>query len=460
MTEATASEIDSLGLSGVTVDVVIPAFNEEGAIGRVLDEVPPGVRRVVVADNASTDGTARVAAEHGAVVVHEPRRGYGSACLAALRLVAGHPDGPPGVVVFLDGDRSDYPMQMGRLVAPIANGEADLVIGSRVLGEAQRGSLNAVQRFGNALSTALLRGLFGVRFSDLGPFRAVGWRALLSLEMDDRDWGWTVQMQARAAARGLRCAEVPVDYRKRIGKSKISGTLRGVVAAGTKILTTIAREWGAARSDRKRGWKLLVFSRVPEPGRTKTRMIPALGEQGAADLQRDLTRFVLDRTAALSPETWLAGPQDAPPEAIPDLGRAAFGAGHYRAQPGGDLGDKLIHAIDCAFAGGAQRVAVIGGDCPDISAEDVRAALRSLDHADVGLGPAVDGGYYLIALKHPWSELFRGIDWGGPAVFEQTRAAADKAGLAVHVLATRRDIDTPEDLEHWQALRGSVGAPA
>ncbi|MEM7682878.1 MAG: TIGR04282 family arsenosugar biosynthesis glycosyltransferase [Planctomycetota bacterium] len=437
------------------VDVVIPAFNEENAIGKVLDEVPQWVRRVVVADNASTDATAQVAQQHGAVVVHEPQRGYGVACLTALRRVAGHPEGPPDVIVFLDGDYSDYPEQMSRLIEPITRDRADLVIGSRVLGRAERGALNAVQRFGNGLSTTLLRLLFGVRFSDLGPFRAIGWRALQTLEMDDRDWGWTVQMQARAAALGLRCAEAPVDYRRRIGQSKISGTVRGVFAAGTKILTTIAREFFRARAVRKRGWTLLVFSRVPEAGRTKTRMIPALGAQGAADLQRELTRFVLDRVAPLQPETWLAGPKAASSDAIPDLGRAAFGPGRYRAQPEGDLGQKLAFAVEEAFAEGARRVAVVGGDCPDLSTALVRSGLLALDDADVALGPAEDGGYYLIAMKRPHPELFRDIDWGGPEVFAQTRSSAEQAGLTVHTLETGRDVDTPDDLAHWDALRAA-----
>jgi glycosyltransferase involved in cell wall biosynthesis len=218
---------------------VIPALDEESAIGGVLDVLPRhGVVAIVVVDNGSRDRTADVARAHGATVVSEPRRGYGAACLAGLMSIAAT---PPDIVAFLDADASDDPAQLPELVSPIAAGRADLVIGSRALGGAERGSLTPVQVFGNRLATALLRWLFGARFTDLGPFRAVRWTSLAALGMRDRDYGWTVEMQARAARAGLRCVEVPVRYRRRIGQSKISGTFRGSLLAGWKILITIAR---------------------------------------------------------------------------------------------------------------------------------------------------------------------------------------------------------------------------
>jgi len=222
-----------------SVAVVIPALDEERAIVRVLAELPrEHVREVVVVDNGSTDRTAEVARAAGATVVHEPRRGYGAACLAGLARLRGR---PPEIVAFLDADGSDDPTQLPELLAPILAGAADLVIGSRALGEHERGALTPVQAAGNALAVALLRGLFGARFTDLGPFRAVRWGALEALGMRDRDYGWTVEMQARAARARLRTAEVPVRYRRRVGRSKISGTLRGAAGAGWKILWTIAR---------------------------------------------------------------------------------------------------------------------------------------------------------------------------------------------------------------------------
>jgi len=220
------------------VDVVIPALNEEAALPSVLADIPERVRRVVVADNGSEDATAEVARAAGAVVVHEPRRGYGAACLRALTQLR---EDPPDIVVFLDGDRSDYPEQLLALLAPIERGEADIVIGSRVLGRRERGSLSPQQRVGNAVACTALRVLYGVRYTDLGPFRAVRWDALESLRMCDRDYGWTVEMQIKAARRRLRHAEVPVDYRARIGASKVSGTLRGTLGASRKILWLLAR---------------------------------------------------------------------------------------------------------------------------------------------------------------------------------------------------------------------------
>lgn len=221
------------------VDVLIPALNEEGAIGRVIDALPTDhVRRVVVVDNGSEDGTARVAREAGAVVVREPERGYGAACLRGLREVALD---PPDVVVFIDGDFSDYPQDLPRLLAPLARNEADLVIASRSQGHAERGSLTVQQRVGNALACQLINRLYGTRYSDLGPFRAIRWQALDALQMRDRGYGWTIEMQIRAAKAGLRATEVPARYRARIGTSKISGTLRGTLGASGKILYTIAR---------------------------------------------------------------------------------------------------------------------------------------------------------------------------------------------------------------------------
>ncbi len=219
------------------VDVIIPALNEEDALPRVLTDIPqPPVRRVVVADNGSTDATAQVAREAGAEVVHQPERGYGAACLKALALLEVD---PPDVVVFLDGDYSDHPDELPKLLEPIAQG-ADLVIGSRVQ-RARRGALTPQQRVGNAIACVALRVLYRVRYTDLGPFRAIRWDALSRLNMVDRNYGWTVEMQIKAAQQGLKHAEVPVSYRERIGESKVSGTIRGTLGASRKILWLLAR---------------------------------------------------------------------------------------------------------------------------------------------------------------------------------------------------------------------------
>ncbi len=223
------------------IDIIIPAFNEEAAIGHVLDDIPRKmVRHIIVCDNNSTDRTAHVAREHGAVVVHEPRAGYGSACLRGMAYIASQ-EMKPDIVVFLDGDHSDHPQQLPQLVRPITDDKADIVIGSRVLGRADKGSLMPQQRFGNWLATLLLRIIYGVNYTDLGPFRAIRYESLLTLGMCDPDYGWTVEMQLKAAKKGLRQSEVPVDYRVRIGESKVSGTVKGTIGAGYKILYTIFR---------------------------------------------------------------------------------------------------------------------------------------------------------------------------------------------------------------------------
>lgn len=222
---------------GYTVGVVIPALNEESAIGKVIAAIPTWVDAIVVSDNGSRDRTADVARNAGARVVREPQPGYGSACLAGIVALP-----RCDVIVFLDGDYSDHPEDMPGLVDPIISGQAELVIGSRTLGRKEPGALTPQQVFGNWLATRLIRLLWGAQFTDLGPFRAIERSALESLRMVDRDYGWTVEMQVKAAQMGLHTLEVPVRYRRRIGISKISGTLVGSMRAGVKILTLIGRE--------------------------------------------------------------------------------------------------------------------------------------------------------------------------------------------------------------------------
>ena len=223
------------------INVIIPAYNEEQSIAKVVHDIPAEfVSEVIVVNNNSTDATATVAAAAGATVLHEPRPGYGNACLKGIAYAAAKPqDLRPDIIVFLDGDYSDYPEEITKVVQPILDGKADMVIGSRALGNREAGAMMPQQIFGNWLATTLLRWLYGVKYTDLGPFRAIRLQTLLDLNMRDRNYGWTVEMQVRAAKQKVRYAEVPVTYRKRIGFSKVSGTVKGTVLAGYKIILTI-----------------------------------------------------------------------------------------------------------------------------------------------------------------------------------------------------------------------------
>ena len=219
------------------VKLVIPARNEEDAIGAVVKSVVNQVDAVVVADNGSTDATAEIAKAAGALVVSVPEAGYGRACLAAIETAGEH-----DILVFMDGDASDDPNDLQALLAPILSGEADMVIGSRILGDCDPGALTVQQRFGNTVACKLMHLFWGFKFTDLGPFRAIRKTSYDKLNMQAPTFGWTVEMQVRALKQGLRCTEIPVHYRERIGVSKISGTIRGVILAGWYILGTIFLE--------------------------------------------------------------------------------------------------------------------------------------------------------------------------------------------------------------------------
>ena len=205
------------------ISVVIPTLNEALAIAEVVASVPKdGVAQIIVVDNGSIDGTAERASAAGAQVVHEPRRGYGSACLAGAKAARGS-----DIIVFLDGDRSDDPRQLDLIAAPLIQKQADLTIGSRIGGELERGSMPLHGRLGNRLVVLILRGLYGVRITDIGSFRAIRTRALFNLNMEQMTYGWPVEMIVKAARKGLRIKSIPIRYRKRIGASKVTGTLRG-----------------------------------------------------------------------------------------------------------------------------------------------------------------------------------------------------------------------------------------
>jgi glycosyltransferase involved in cell wall biosynthesis len=219
--------------------VIIPAFNEARAIGRVIGDIPSDlVDEVVVVNNASTDETEKNARAAGATVLTEPRQGYGYACLRGIDYAKTK---QPDIVVFLDGDYSDHPDEMPRLVDPIRRDEADFVLGSRIRGETEPGAMLPQAQIGNRVACTLMRWIWGAEYTDLGPFRAIRFRDLLALGMQDKTFGWTIEMQIKAVQAGLRIREVPVSYRRRVGVSKITGTVSGTLKASAKILWTIGR---------------------------------------------------------------------------------------------------------------------------------------------------------------------------------------------------------------------------
>ncbi len=220
------------------IKIIIPAYNEEDSIAKVINDIPKNVSEVVVVSNNSTDNTELNAKNAGATVLQESRRGYGYACLKGMEHIAKQ-ETKPDIIVFLDGDYSDYPEQLTEIVAPIINDNIDFVIGSRVKRLRENGSMTPQQVFGNWLATFLMKVFFGAKFTDLGPFRAIKYDKLLALEMEDKTYGWTVEMQLKAIKRKFTYTEIPVKYRNRIGVSKVSGTVKGTILAGVKILSWI-----------------------------------------------------------------------------------------------------------------------------------------------------------------------------------------------------------------------------
>lgn len=224
-------------MGNVKLAVIIPAFNEELSIGKVIDAIPKAlIQRIIVVNNGSTDSTAKVASEAGAIVLTENRKGYGWACLKGIEYLK---TDPPEILVFMDGDYSDYPEEIPLLIEPIISQNIQMVIGSRVLGNREKGSLTPQQIFGNWLATKLIRLFYGAHFTDLGPFRAIRFETLLNLKMNDKTYGWTIEMQLKLVKKKHSFREVPVNYKKRIGVSKVSGTIKGTILAGIKIIFAV-----------------------------------------------------------------------------------------------------------------------------------------------------------------------------------------------------------------------------
>ena len=220
------------------IKVIIPAYNEADSIAAVIEEIPKTVSEIIVVNNNSTDNTVNNAINAGATVLTEDRKGYGYACLKGMQYIA-EQSKPPDIIVFIDGDYSDYPEELTKIVEPILKEDRDFVIGARVKRLREEGSMTPQQIFGNWLATFLMKLFFGATFTDLGPFRAIKYDKLLELQMEDKTYGWTVEMQLKALKKKLSYTEIPVRYKKRIGVSKVSGTVKGSIFAGIKILSWI-----------------------------------------------------------------------------------------------------------------------------------------------------------------------------------------------------------------------------
>lgn len=225
-----------------TIKIIIPAFNEEKSIAKVIANIPDFVEEIVVVNNNSTDQTALVAAKAGATVLTEKSKGYGYACLKGINYLS-QKDKTPDILVFLDGDFSDFPQELTKVIQPIKNNNADFVVGARVKELRESGSLTPQQVFGNWLACFLMKILYKSSFTDLGPFRAIRWSTLEKLQMSDKTYGWTIEMQLKVLRQKIAYQEVPVSYKKRIGVSKVSGTVKGTIFAGMKIMGWIFKHY-------------------------------------------------------------------------------------------------------------------------------------------------------------------------------------------------------------------------
>ncbi len=432
-----------------TTLVVIPALNEEGSIGTVITSLQEmGFRKIRVVDNGSTDRTVEVARTAGADAVDETLRGYGSACWRGLQEI---PDGIEWIL-FCDADGSDDLDSLPEFVQLAA--DYDLLLSDRSATPEGRLHLTLPQRLGSRLAGTLIGWIWGQHFQDLGPLRLIRRRALEVIDMQDRGFGWTVEMQARAAELGLRCREIATGYHPRqAGESKISRNIKGSLNAGVIILSTLLKlwlkkpTWCLARR-RAESPTVIMMLKEPRPGQVKTRLARDLGPEKACEIYKALASGQLERV----PASWNLEVCFDPPGSGSQMRQWLGMRPHYHPQDSGSLGDRLrgalLHPRDSTGP-----VLFIGGDCPGLDEPILEEAARHLRRHDIVLIPAEDGGYVLIGMREPFPELFDGIDWSTDRVLDQTLDQARVGNLSVACMDPLYDVD---DLKSWQRSQSTA----
>jgi rSAM/selenodomain-associated transferase 1 len=451
--------------AGQRVAIVMPALNEEAAIGRHVRAIleHPSIQalpieRIIVVDNGSDDGTEAAARAVGAEVVPEPQRGYGAACLAGVRAAAGS-----DIILLMDADGSDDPVDAAQIARIVLSGQADLAMGSRARGARESGALTLQQRVGNTVGALALRGLYGARVSDLGPLRAIRRDALLGLQMREMRYGWSTEMLAKAARGGLRIHEEPVAYHLRIaGKSKVGGTLRGSVTASAHILRTLARytRWRPTPANEQspddfHRQALFIVARAPIAGQTKTRLGAHIGHKATVALYsaflRDLSARFTEAAARDGYDLyWYYTAPDEMNDALAErtFATATSDGSALLRQVGDDFGQRLRYGFQTLRERGYERIVVIGSDSPHLPTAWIQEAFAALRNDDVVIGPARDGGYYLLGLRVESEprDLFTSVPMSAPDTCARTIERAKRQQLSVAYTPASFDVDEVDDL--------------
>jgi rSAM/selenodomain-associated transferase 1 len=435
-----------------SIAAIIPVWNEAAAIGHVVSGLPRGlVDEIIVVDARSSDGTADIAARAGARVIVEGRPGYGRAC------ASGALGARSEILAFLDGDGSDDPSALPKLLAPLLEGRARLALGARRPVEA--GALPAYAALGNTLAAGLISARWNQKITDLPSFKVIRRADLLALGMSEASYGWTLEMIVKAARRGYRIHEVPLDYRRRLGgESKVSGHLGTSIRASKAILSTLARH-GIRRSTARpilQARAIVLMAKAPLPGEAKTRLAAEIGPEGAAAVHRAF----LEQSTANAGRAIAAGDLLAlmcPDRTHADALRRLYPGAHVWAQARTGLMAGISQAFERARALGAGSIVVTETDSPTLPAGHFAAAFEAMERPGPGivLGPCADGGYYLVGARELTDatarELFEGEQYEGSTICRRTAERAGQLGLWVEFAPEWYDVDTLDDLRRLRS---------